>query len=64
MIDGGWVTPLRAEVEPQLVKVLPGDMSLEGLRPAVPEEDKLVDDWSRKRLGLKLDVTDRRCQVT
>jgi lipopolysaccharide/colanic/teichoic acid biosynthesis glycosyltransferase len=42
---------------PQLVNVLRGEMSLVGPRPLVPDEDRHVDGWRRKRLELKPGIT-------
>jgi exopolysaccharide biosynthesis polyprenyl glycosylphosphotransferase len=42
---------------PQLFNVLKGEMSLVGPRPLIPEEDRYVDSWARKRLSLKPGIT-------
>ena len=42
---------------PQLVNVLRGDMSLVGPRPLIPEEDRHVEGWARRRLDLKPGIT-------
>ena len=42
---------------PQFLNVLKGEMTLVGPRPLIPEEDRYVDDWARKRLDLKPGMT-------
>jgi exopolysaccharide biosynthesis polyprenyl glycosylphosphotransferase len=42
---------------PQLWNVLKDDMSLVGPRPLVVEEDRMVDDWARRRLDLTPGIT-------
>ena len=42
---------------PQLLNVLKGEMSLVGPRPLIPEEDRHVTDWARRRLDLKPGMT-------
>jgi exopolysaccharide biosynthesis polyprenyl glycosylphosphotransferase len=42
---------------PQLINVLKGEMSLVGPRPLIPDEDRHVDDWARKRMNLKPGIT-------
>jgi len=42
---------------PQLLNVLRGEMTLVGPRPLIPDEDRYVNDWARKRLDLKPGMT-------
>ena len=42
---------------PQLLNVLKGDMSLVGPRPLVPDEDRLIEGWQRRRLAVKPGMT-------
>jgi exopolysaccharide biosynthesis polyprenyl glycosylphosphotransferase len=42
---------------PQLINVLKGEMSLVGPRPLIPEEDRYVHGWARRRLDLKPGMT-------
>jgi exopolysaccharide biosynthesis polyprenyl glycosylphosphotransferase len=42
---------------PQLVNVVRGEMSLVGPRPLILAEDRLVEDWARRRLDLKPGMT-------
>ena len=42
---------------PQLLNVVAGHMSLVGPRPLIPEEDRYVEAWARRRLELKPGIT-------
>jgi exopolysaccharide biosynthesis polyprenyl glycosylphosphotransferase len=42
---------------PQLINVVRGEMSLVGPRPLIPDEDRYVDGWGRRRLDLKPGMT-------
>ncbi len=42
---------------PQLLNVLRGEMSLVGPRPLIPEEDRHVHRWARRRLDIKPGIT-------
>ena len=42
---------------PQLLDVLRGKMSLVGPRPLIPDEDRHVQAWARRRLDLKPGIT-------
>ena len=42
---------------PQLINVLRGEMTLVGPRPLIPDEDRHVEGWGRKRLDLKPGMT-------
>jgi exopolysaccharide biosynthesis polyprenyl glycosylphosphotransferase len=42
---------------PQLINVLRAEMTLVGPRPLIPDEDRHVEGWGRKRLDLKPGMT-------
>lgn len=42
---------------PQLINVLRGEMSLVGPRPLIPEEDRKIEGWYRRRLDVPPGIT-------
>ena len=42
---------------PQLINVLRGDMSLVGPRPLIPNEDRRIEGWYRRRLDVPPGIT-------
>jgi exopolysaccharide biosynthesis polyprenyl glycosylphosphotransferase len=54
---GGLLRTTSLDELPQLLNVLKGDMSLVGPRPLVPDEDRLIEGWQRRRLAVKPGMT-------
>jgi exopolysaccharide biosynthesis polyprenyl glycosylphosphotransferase len=54
---GAYLRRWRIDELPQLVNVLRGEMSLVGPRPLIPDEDRHVERWARRRLDLKPGMT-------
>jgi exopolysaccharide biosynthesis polyprenyl glycosylphosphotransferase len=54
---GGFLRRYSLDELPQFLNVLKGKMTLVGPRPLIPDEDRYVDDWARKRLDLKPGMT-------
>jgi lipopolysaccharide/colanic/teichoic acid biosynthesis glycosyltransferase len=54
---GRWMRPWQLDELPQLINVLRGEMSLVGPRPLIPEEDRRIQGWYRRRLDVPPGIT-------
>jgi lipopolysaccharide/colanic/teichoic acid biosynthesis glycosyltransferase len=54
---GRWLRRFKLDELPQLWNVLRGDMSIVGPRPAMPEQERILNDDGRRRLEVQPGLT-------
>ena len=54
---GRFIRAWQLDELPQLINVLRGDMSLVGPRPLIPNEDRRIEGWYRRRLDVPPGIT-------
>jgi exopolysaccharide biosynthesis polyprenyl glycosylphosphotransferase len=54
---GRVIRRLQIDELPQLINVLRGEMSLVGPRPLIPQEDRRIEGWYRRRLDVPPGIT-------